>query len=210
METVVESPALQTAVSEPAPSGTRRLVSYAEYRELDVDDDYQYELLHGDLVKKSAPSPQHQIIVVRLTVALHRFCEQQQLGGEILVAPVDVVVDEFNAPQPDVLYVSEARREIITADGIVGAPDVVMEVISPSSISRDRHLKRKLYERLGVQEYWIIDPNNAAIEVYRLTPEGYDLTSFAAYEGLVQSGVLQGFSVQVQDIMKHSERGRTA
>jgi len=160
MQTVLESPVRQTAVSEPAPSVTRRLVSYAEYRELDLDDDYHYELLHGDLVKKSAPSPQHQAIAFDIAFALNQFCRNTGINGRVLMAPIDVVVDEFNVPQPDVLYVSEARREIITADGIVGAPDVVMEVISPSSISRDRHLKRKLYERLGVQEYWILDPNN--------------------------------------------------
>lgn len=198
METILEEPSVHAA------SGIRsaeRRVSYAEYRVLDVDDDYFYELINGELVKKSAPSPFHQILVVNLAVALNRFTKENNLGGQILVAPVDVFVDDYSAPQPDVLYISEARRSIITSDGVMGAPDLVMEVLSPSSISRDRNDKRKLYERLKVQEYWILDPNNRSIEVYALTEAGYDIAGFAVEQGTASSDVLQGFSVTVQEIM---------
>ena len=198
METLLEEPRFH-AVSSVRNAEVR--VSYAEYRALDVDDDYFYELINGELVKKSAPSPFHQILVVNLAVALNRFTKENNLGGQILVAPVDVFVDDYSAPQPDVLYISEARRSIITSDGVMGAPDLVMEVLSPSSISRDRNDKRKLYERLKVQEYWILDPNNRSIEVYALTEAGYDIAGFAVEQGAASSGVLQGFSVTVQEIM---------
>jgi Uma2 family endonuclease len=198
METLLEEPSVHAASSVRSAEGR---VSYAEYRVLDVDDDYFYELINGELVKKSAPSPFHQILVVNLAVALNRFTKESNLGGQILVAPVDVFVDDYSAPQPDVLYISEARRSIITSDGVMGAPDLVMEVLSPSSISRDRNDKRKLNERLKVQEYWILDPNNRSIEVYALTESGYDIAGFAVEQGTASSGVLQGFSVTVQEIM---------
>jgi Uma2 family endonuclease len=198
METLLEEPSVHAASSVRSAEGR---VSYAEYRVLDVDDDYFYELINGELVKKSAPSPFHQILVVNLAVALNRFTKESNLGGQILVAPVDVFVDDYSAPQPDVLYISDARRSIITSDGVMGAPDLVMEVLSPSSISRDRNDKRKLNERLKVQEYWILDPNNRSIEVYALTESGYDIAGFAVEQGTASSGVLQGFSVTVQEIM---------
>jgi Uma2 family endonuclease len=198
METLLEEPSVHAVSGVRSAEGR---VSYAEYRALDVDDDYFYELINGELVKKSAPSPFHQILVVNLAVALNRFTKENNLGGQILVAPVDVFVDDYSAPQPDVLYISEARRSIITSDGVMGAPDLVMEVLSPSSISRDRNDKRKLYERLKVQEYWILDPNNRSIEVYALTESGYDIAGFAVEQGTASSGVLQGFSVTVQEIM---------
>lgn len=198
METLLEEPSVHAVSGVRSAEGR---VSYAEYRVLDVDDDYFYELINGELVKKSAPSPFHQRIVVRLTIALTRYIEQHQLGGEVLVAPVDVFVDDYNAPQPDVLYISPSQQHIVTADGVMGAPDLVMEVLSPSSISRDRNDKRKLYERLKVQEYWILDPNNRSIEVYALTEAGYDIAGFAVEQGTASSDVLQGFSVTVQEIM---------
>ncbi len=198
METLLEEPSVHAASSVRSTEGR---FSYAEYRAFDVDDDYFYELINGELVKKSAPSPFHQILVVNLAVALNRFTKENNLDGQILVAPVDVFVDDYSAPQPDVLYISEARRSIITSNGVMGAPDLVMEVLSPSSISRDRNDKRKLYERLKVQEYWILDPNNRSIEVYALTESGYDIAGFAVEQGTASSGVLQGFSVTVQEIM---------
>jgi Uma2 family endonuclease len=173
----------------------------ADYRALDVDDNFYYELINGELVKKSAPSPRHQGIAFDVAFMMKQYCVTNNLGGRVFVAPVDVIVDDYSAPQPDVLFISKLRLDIITNDGVMGAPDIVMEVLSPSSIKRDRNDKRKLYQRVGVPEYWILDPQNRSIEVYALTPEGYDITSFAAEQGSVQSGVLTGFSVDVQAIM---------
>jgi Uma2 family endonuclease len=208
MEALLEQPIIGTSFAKRTSIANGNIQSihkpskYADYKALDVDDNFWYELLNGELVKKSSPTPRHQLIVVRLIIALTRHNETAQIGGVVLTAPVDVFVDDENVPQPDVLYISEARREIITSDGVMGAPDLVMEVISPSSVDRDRNLKRRLYQRLGAQEYWILDPNNQTIEVFTLTSDGYDIYSFAAERGSVESSVLQGFSVNVEDLMK--------
>ena len=173
--------------------------TYTDYKALDVDDNFWYELINGELVKKSAPSPKHQRISMKLSSLLHTFVTERSLGV-VLCAPVDVFVDELNVPQPDVLFIAKEREEIITDDGVIGAPNLVVEILSPSSIKRDRKDKMHLYKRLKVQEYWIIDPNNQAAEVYHLIDDDYDLVSFAVERGNVDSTQLAGFSLEVSTI----------
>jgi Uma2 family endonuclease len=164
-------------------------VRYEEYRAFDVDDTFFYELINGELVKKSAPSPRHQILQSKLFLALGTFVATTN-AGIVLCAPVNVFVDEYNVPQPDLLFVAEAHRHFITDDGIFGPPDLVVEILSPHSIARDRVAKMRLYQRLEVPEYWICDPNNQSVEIYERTPDGYELLSFAVEQGLLQSKVL--------------------
>lgn len=180
------------------------LVTYAEYRELDEDDNYWYELLHGELVKKSAPSPRHQITQANLFWLMENHCRLHKLG-KILCAPIDVFVDEYNAPQPDLLFIADINKSIITQDGITGAPDLVVEILSPSSIRNDRGVKQRLYQRLGVAEYWILDPKNSSIEVYRLVDGMYDLVSFAVERGTVDSTALPGLQIEVSEIFVEQE-----
>jgi Uma2 family endonuclease len=177
------------------------LLTYAEYRELDVDDNLWYELLNGELVKKSSPSPRHQRASMKLSSIMHLFTSQQNLGL-VYCAPIDVFVDEYNVPQPDILFIRNENKHIITSDGIMGAPDLVVEILSPSSILNDRGIKQRLYQRLGVQEYWIVDPKNNAIEVYRLTEGVYDLVSFAVERGTVDSTAIAGLQVEVSEIFE--------
>jgi len=93
-----------------------------------------------------------------------------------------------------------ASMHIITSEGIMGAPDLVVEILSPSSIRNDRGIKQRLYQRLGVQEYWIVDPKNNAIVVYRLAGGVYDLVSFAVERGIVDSTAITGLQVEVSEI----------
>jgi Uma2 family endonuclease len=174
-----------------------RRATYADYRALDVEDNFFYELLQGELVKKAAPSPLHQRIVRKLLVAMDGFNTSVNLGGEVFTAPIDVFIDDENAPQPDVLFIAEQNKHFITKDGIFGAPDIVVEVLSPSSVMRDRITKMKLYAKFGVPEYWIIDLNNTTVEIYQNTSEGFELYSFAVEDGTVQSHVLQGFVLDI-------------
>lgn len=175
------------------------LLTYTEYRELDVDDNLWYELLNGKLVKKSSPSPRHQSASMKLSRLMHLFTSQQHLGV-VYCDPIDVFVDEYNVPQPDILFIRNKNRHIITTDGIMGAPDLVVEILSPSSIRNDRGIKQRLYQRLGVQEYWIVDPKNNAIEVYRLIEGVYDLVSFAVERGTVDSTAITGLQVENSEI----------
>ncbi|WP_428278708.1 Uma2 family endonuclease [Candidatus Palauibacter sp.] len=135
------------------------------------DDGNRYEAIEGDLYMTPAPTTRHQRVSKRLQYALDRILERPGLG-EIFVAPYGV---EFpvtgEGVQPDIVFVSRDRCEIITEAGIAGAPDLVVEILSPSTAGRDRTIKLRLYERHGVQEYWIVDPDESVIDVWRFGEE---------------------------------------
>jgi Uma2 family endonuclease len=175
--------------------------TYADYRELDVDDNLLYELLNGDLVKKSAPSPQHQTVVVNLLFAIKSFINEKN-KGRVFVAPIDVFLDDYNVPQPDLIFISEAKKGIITQDGIMGVPDLVVEVISPSSWRRDRFEKMKLYKKYEIPEFWLIDPQNQSIEVFTYADNDFDVFSLGVETDEIQSKVLDGFSIKVKTIFE--------
>ena len=130
------------------------------------DDGHRYEAIAGELYVTPAPSLRHQRISMRLTLLLHRLLVEPGLG-ELIAAPVGV---EFPATeegvQPDLVFVSNARRGILADPWIRGAPDLVVEILSPTTAHRDRGVKRKLYERQGVEQYWIVDPEASAVEVW--------------------------------------------
>jgi len=135
------------------------------------DDGNRYEAIEGALYMTPAPSVRHQRISFRLQRELARLLVDSG-HGEILYAPVGV---RFPATregvQPDILFVSNERRGIIAPDELKGAPDLVVEILSPSTATRDRDLKRRLYQRQGVAEYWIVDPEARAVDVWRF---GYE------------------------------------
>lgn len=130
------------------------------------DDGRRREAIAGELHVTAAPSFFHQRISHRLAVALHEVLERPA-HGILAAAPVGV---EFPATgegvQPDLVFVSSARTEIVQGDWIRGAPDLVVEILSPSTEERDRGLKLKLYRRQGVPEYWIVDPEAETVEAW--------------------------------------------
>ena len=131
------------------------------------EDGRRYEAVEGELYVTAAPSFRHQRICHRLQIRLHDLLEVPG-HGVVAAGPVGV---EFPATeegvQPDLVFVSEERRGIIADDWIRGAPDLVVEILSPSTEDRDRGVKLKLYRRQGVAEYWVVDPDDEAVEVWR-------------------------------------------
>lgn len=170
--------------------------------EFDDNDRFFYELLNGELVKKSAPSALHQRISRRLLFKIESLVQEKGLG-EIFYSPIDVFFDDYNAPQPDFVFVKKQRLEIVHLDnGIIGIPDLVVEILSPSSIKRDRFEKMEIYQRFKAPEYWIVDPANSSIEIYTLQKDKLEITSFAAQEGAVQSPALGGWELEVKSIFE--------
>jgi Uma2 family endonuclease len=121
--------------------------------------------------------------------------------GKLYVAPVDVVLDSENIVQPDIVFVTATRLSIIERRGILGVPDLLVEIVSPSSVRRDRYDKRQLYARFGVKEYWIADPANKSLEVLSLKAAGYELHCCVEAAGRLTSLVLAGREFELREIL---------
>lgn len=175
-----------------------------EFQTLEFPDDdlFIYELLNGELVKKSAPKPIHQLYSRRITKSLEQFLEATPLG-EFFYAPVDVFFDDHNAVQPDICFLTTERSFLIDLnEGILGAPDLIVEILSPGSLRFDRGDKKDLYERFAVKEYWIVDPNNRAVEVYFMRENAYAVHDIFEAGGKITSTVLLGFELEINELFK--------
>ena len=125
------------------------------------------QLINGELIMSPAPNPEHQ----RISGKLFKILDQATQGdGEVFFAPIDLYMDEKNVFQPDLVYLSDQNKNYLTARGIEGPPDMVVEIISPSNSYTDRNQKKDSYLAFNIKEYWIVDPGNRTIEIY--TPEG--------------------------------------
>ena len=142
-------------------------------------EDRRYQLLDGDLILAPAPTIRHQRILRRLAVLLDELAVENGLG-EVFLAPCDVVLSNYDVFQPDILFVSNERRGLITEANIQGAPDLVVEILSPATAQHDREYKRTLYSRHGVREYWLVDPEEDSVEVW--TESGTGLVQTAAFQ----------------------------
>jgi len=163
------------------------------------DDEFRYELIEGELFVSPPPTVEHQNTISNLLLAMRLHAQTNGLGL-VLTSPVGVrLPGETTIVEPDVLFVSRARQEIIGNDYIDGAPDLIVEVLSPSNWMFDRGRKQETYRRAGVSEYWIIDYRARAIDVIVLETESGQYAQRGHYgEGdTAVSEVLVGFSLPV-------------
>lgn len=163
------------------------------------DDGKRHELVEGEHYVTPAPSVRHQQVVLRLAGALLDFARSTG-SGEVFVAPIDVVLSDVDVVEPDLLWISSARRDILTAANVQGAPDLVVEVLSPGTRRTDEVTKRKLYDRFGVAEYWIVDPELERVRVLRR--DGLALVQVAELEreDHIGSPLLPGFDLALADV----------
>ena len=163
--------------------------------------DKRYQLLDGEMILAPSPTTRHQRILLRLYQAVNDFVASHRLG-EVLVAPCDVILSNHDVAQPDVLFVSNQRSDIITEANVQGAPDLVVEVLSPGTSQYDRGYKRSLYGRYGVREYWLVDPEAEAVEVLTAGEQG--LLSHATYrrDDTLASPLLVGLVISLGQIFE--------
>jgi Uma2 family endonuclease len=163
------------------------------------DDGRRYELYEGEVYMVPSPSVKHQRISRNLEALLGQFLLGNGLG-EVFHAPLDVVFSESTVVQPDILFISHQRRGIIGEQNISGAPDLVIEILSPSTEERDRGIKLQLYCRHGMRECWLVDPEERTVEVLALSPEGYQVLGQYSEDEVVSSQVLAGFQFLAEEI----------
>jgi Uma2 family endonuclease len=164
------------------------------------EDGNRYELIEGELFVSRAPSLTHQEVVTNLLFWFKQYLRENPIG-KVWPGP-GVIFSDFSGVIPDVVYISNERlRDIATGARVSGAPDLIIEILSPGNENerRDRHSKRQLYRKYGVKEYWIVDPGKLAIEVYR--GSRLRLVAKLGIRQEVSTPLLPGFRCSVRDIL---------
>ena len=166
---------------------------------MNLPDGVRAELIEGELFMSPSPKRRHQRISANLSSILRAHVITNKLG-EVLYAPLDVHLPSGDIVQPDVIFVSSGNQNILQ-DWIRGVPDLLVEVVSPEGAERDRIIKRDLYARNGVREYWLVDDGSASVEVLKL--EGSTFTSHGYFEkdDIVTSTVLADLALPVREIL---------
>lgn len=170
--------------------------TYKDYAAL-PDDGKRYEIINGVLLMAPAPYWSHQEIVLEIASYLRAYLRTTRLGG-VFVAPVDVELFPDNVYQPDVVVLLKENREKLQEHHIVGAPDLVVEVASTSSVVTDRLSKYDNYERAGVPEYWIVRPDTQAVELFVLDGETYHSLGIFHGQDMLPSQILPELQVRVE------------
>ena len=168
------------------------------------DDGKRHELIDGEHYVTPSPTRKHQAIAWNLTVIIGTYLEAHSIG-RAFAAPFDVVFSEFDVVEPDLLYISNERQsDVLTTKHVAGAPNLVVEIASPGTRTRDDNLKRKLYERFGVEEYWVIEPEDETIVVYRHDGENYRRISEPAVKraDILATPLLPGLQAPLVRIFK--------
>jgi Uma2 family endonuclease len=176
-----------------------RKLTVEEFDLLDTDDGQRHELIDGEHVVTPAPFLPHQRLLGDLYMAVRRFVDDHQLG-EVFFAPVDVVLSRHDVLQPDLLFVSKQRSAILEKR-VTAAPDLAVEVLSVSSRRIDELRKRARYERFGVLELWIFDPDIDGVRVYRRAspeePFGRAVQLLAEAGDVLETPLLPGLSLEL-------------
>lgn len=170
---------------------------YEDLQTID-DDRHRYEIIDGELFVSPSPSTAHQRAVLRIGAAL--LAHVDRYGGEVFVAPLDVYFASDTVVEPDVVYVAPANVARVTEPFVNGAPDLVVEVSSPSTRRVDLGRKRDLYQREGVPEYWFVDVEAQRVLVHRLAEGAYDPPEIAGPDGVLRPTAVASFEITVDEV----------
>ncbi len=179
-------------------SGEHRRLTYEDYVLL-PDDGKRYEIIDGELHVSPAPTPRHQRVSLKLARWLLRTLEDAGLG-EVYDAPIDLLLHANTVVQPDILFVRTENLSIVGEKNLQGPPDLVVEILSPSSRRRDRLVKFEAYARLGVPSYWIVDPEEQTIEVYEKESGSYRLDCRATPPGTLKPGRFPELALPLKEL----------
>jgi Uma2 family endonuclease len=203
--------------ASPHGAAPRLKLTYDDYL-LFPDDGKRHELIDGEHYVTPSPNLRHQAISGRLHLLIGTWLRDHppsrpagaMVGkpgsqGGIYYAPLDVILSRFDVVEPDLLYVSNERAAEILGEYVTGAPDLVIEIGSPSTRQRDETIKRRLYERAGVTEYWVVDPDIDVIRIYRRSGEQFDrpIELAAEADDVLTTRLLPGLEIPLAQVFKH-------
>lgn len=176
-------------------NAAQRRVTYAEMLEW-PDDGRRYELYDGEVVVIPSPMLRHQRVALHLMDVLREY--EKRHGGVVVPAPFDIVFSQHNVVEPDVVYFRRERQHLLNPSSVADvAPDLAVEILSPSTERRDRGRKMDLLARFGVPEYWLVDPALHTLEIYVLRVATYELTVTASADRTVASPTLDGLAFDI-------------
>ena len=153
----------------------RKHYTWDDYVQL-PDDGKRYEIIDGELSVTAAPAFGHQYTALKLCLLLSKWSDERA-RGQVAFAPVDVVLAPDTVVQPDLIWISKERIREIIGERVTGIPDLVVEILSPSTARRDRHKKSEIYARFDAREYWLVDPKDQSVEIR--TRRGTEFVRFA-------------------------------
>ena len=168
------------------------------------DDGKRHELIDGEHCVTPSPNTKHQRVLLNLVVVIGGWLEAHPVG-HLFCAPYDVIFSEFDVVEPDILYLSNERAaEVITPQHVRGAPELIVEIASPGTRKRDETIKRRLYERSGVSEYWVVDPELDLVRVYRREREGFGRADELSVDAadILATPLLPGLSLPLTRIFR--------
>lgn len=174
-----------------------------KYTEADynlLEEGAPFQLINGDLIMLPAPTSYHQLLSIRLSSKIQYFLENINSDGICLCAPIDVRLDDENTFQPDLIYISAERKNELFHDQITGAPDLIIEILSPSTAYYDLRQKKDFYERFAVKEYLIVDPLAKNAELYILENAEFMLKQKATQNGTINLTTLPGLQIDLQKL----------
>lgn len=178
-----------------------KLLTYDDYVKLTPPDSGNYELLNGQIYFMASPKPSHQRISSRLNVFLGNFIILNNLG-ELFAAPMDVVFTEHDTFQPDLLFITKERLNIIGENKIEGSPNLVVEILSPSNDSSEMSYKKHIYEITGVQEYWLINVEKQTLKLYKQVDNELRWQRDIQKNDVLQSETIKGFELELSKIFE--------
>jgi len=178
----------------------KKKYTVADYQLL--EEGAPFQLINYDLIMSPSPNSYHQLVSGEIFFFIKTFLNNTNDSGLVISAPMDVVLDDGNVYQPDIIYISEKRKNQLVKERIEGAPDLVIEILSPSTGYYDLRYKKDIYERYGVKEYIIIDPMKETAESYFLTDGVYQLKQEVSKPNGLNSVLLPGLTLALDKLFK--------
>ena len=178
-------------------SETKRKFTYEDYAK--TPEGERYELIDGELIMAAAPNMAHQNAQSIIGGEFYVFVRDRDLGW-IYFSPTDVYLTDADVVQPDILFISKGRSHIRTGKNIHGAPDLVVEILSPSTSANDWGYKKDLYARYGVKEFWLVDPYAKQVIVMLLKDGSYEIVGVYREDDTLRSPTLEGFELDLSRV----------
>jgi Uma2 family endonuclease len=175
-------------------------LTYQDYCAL-PDDGKRYEIIDGDLFVTPSPVTKHQRAARNLLFLIEGYLRNKPLG-ELLAAPFDVILDDHTIVAPDLVYVRSENRQVLTDKNIQGAPDLVIEILSPSTARMDRVLKLRKFAERGVAHYWIVDPAAETLEAMELAEGTYRMVFASDVKGVFEPSLFPGLRIPIREIFR--------